>query len=243
VVFVLLCISGVLASGLVSCGPPGALQRADFEGRALAVVAAPAPPPFVFHARLAQAGVAPFAEDGRPPQGYEETEVARAERLGARLRESLQDVTIADSVARRVGAITANTLGMEVVDDPDAADVLVDVRVLDYGLLTRGFRSDGGVDDPDAADVLVDVRVLDYGLLTRGFTDGAKAFIDADIALVNPNAPDEPLWAFFPGEKRRQDFSGLRLFRLSDGALGEAVIDHVDWVTSEYRQALRRDVR
>ena len=213
VVFVLLCISGVLASGLVSCGPPGALQRADFEGRALAVVAAPAPPPFVFHARLAQAGVAPFAEDGRPPQGYEETEVARAERLGARLRESLQDVTIADSVARRVGAITANTLGMEVVDDPDAADVLVDVRVLDYGLLTRGF------------------------------TDGAKAFIDADIALVNPNAPDEPLWAFFPGEKRRQDFSGLRLFRLSDGALGEAVIDHVDWVTSEYRQALRRDVR
>ena len=213
VVFVLLCISGVLASGLVSCGPPGALQRADFEGRTLAVVAAPAPPPFVFHARLAQAGVAPFAEDGRPPEGYEETEVDRAERLGARLREALQDVTIADSVARRVGAITANTLGMEVVDDPDAADVLVDVRVLDYGLLTRGF------------------------------TDGAKAFIDADIALVNPNAPDEPLWAFFPGEKRRQDFSGLRLFRLSDGALGEAVIDHVDWVTSEYRQALRRDVR
>ena len=213
VVSVLLCASGLLVSGLASCGPPGALQRGDFEGRTLAVVAAPAPPPFVFHARLAQAGVAPFAEDGRPPEGYEETEVDRAERLGARLREALQDVTIADSVARRVGAITANTLGMEVVDDPDAADVLVDVRVLDYGLLTRGF------------------------------TDGAKAFIDADIALVNPNAPDEPLWAFFPGEKRRQDFSGLRLFRLSDGALGEAVIDHVDWVTSEYRQALRRDVR
>lgn len=213
VVFVLLCASGLLASGLASCGPPGALQRADFEGRALAVVAAPAPPPFVFHARLAQAGVAPFAEDGRPPEDYEETEVDRAERLGTRLREALQDVAIADSVARRVGAITANTLGMEVVDDPDAADVLVDVRVLDYGLLTRGF------------------------------TDGAKAFIDADIALVNPSAPDEPLWAFFPGEKRRQDFSGLRLFRLSDDALADAVIGHVDWVASEYRRALRRDVR
>ncbi|NBB86230.1 MAG: hypothetical protein GVY12_08455 [Bacteroidetes bacterium] len=213
VVFVLLLTSGVLASGLVSCVPPGTLQRADFEGRTLAVVAAPAPSPFVFHARLAQAGVAPFAEDGRPPEDYEETEVDRAERLGARLREALQDVAIADSVARRVGAITANTLGMAVVDDPDAADVLVDVRVLDYGLLTRSF------------------------------TDGAKAFIDADIALLDPEAPDEPLWAFFPGEKRRQDFSGLRLFRLSDDALGEAVINHVDWVVSEYRQALRRDVR
>lgn len=213
VVFVLLCASGVLAVGLTSCAPPGALQQADFEGRTLAVVAAPAPPPFVFHARLAQAGVAPFAEEGRPPEGYEETEVDRAERLGARLREALQEVAIADSVARRVGAVTANTLGMEVVDDPDAADVLVDVRVLDYGLLTRGF------------------------------TDGAKAFIDADIALLDPDAPDEPLWAFFPGEKRRQDFSGLRLFRLSDDALGEAVIGHVDWVVAEYRQALRRDVR
>lgn len=213
VVLVLLCTSGVLASGVAGCGPPGALQRADFEGRSLAVVATPAPPPFVFHARLARAGVAPFAENGRPPEGYEATEVERAERLGDRLREALQEVAIADSVARRVGAVTANTLGMDVVDDP--AD----------------------------ADVLVDVRVLDYGLLTRSFTDGAKAFIDADIALLNPNAPDEPLWAFFPGEKRRQDFSGLRLFRLSNDALGDAVVNHVDWVVSEYRQALRRDVR
>ncbi len=213
VALVLLCASGLLAFGLTSCAPPGTLQQADFEGRTLAVVTAPAPPPFVFHARLAQAGVAPFAEEGRPPEGYEETEVERAEQLTERLREVLAEVAIADSVARRAGAVTANTLGMEVVSDPDAADVLVDVRVLDYGLLTHSF------------------------------TDGATAFIDADIALLDPEAPDEPLWAFFPGEKRRQDFSGLRLFRLSDDALSEAVINHVDWVMAEYRQALRRDMR
>jgi|GEM_PF-1517330 len=212
---------GALAVGLLvsvmlvaaACVPPGAFQRSAFEGRTLAVIATPDPPPIVFHERLARVGVAPYAEDGRAPEGYEEVEVERAERLEAQLREAVANLAVTDTLARELGARTANALQMELVANPDEADVLLDVRVLDFGLTTDGF------------------------------TSGATTFIDADVALLYPDDRDEPLWAFFPGQRGGPTFSGRLLLRVESEQLLDALRDHVRWVADRYERTLREDFR
>ncbi len=196
---------------LAGCMPGAMFDLQSLEGQRMAVVtSAPPVDPIVYHERLSQVGVFPYAEDGREPRGYEETEVERAEQLEAVLREAMRDVNLVDSIGPRIGAFTANRLALQLTEDPEAADVLLDIRILDFGLTTGGLGQ------------------------------GATAFIDADIALLDAETRDV-LWAFFPPEKSSRDISARRLFSVDEEYLQAVMEDHIDWIVERFERQLRSD--
>lgn len=125
---------------LAGCVSTQGLDDYELENRSLAIMAAIPDDPIVFHELLAARGVRPYDPYGRQATGYEDAELHRARTLEDRLRSAARQVEVARLIAQETGARSAEILGMHLVDDPDAADYVLDVRVYDYGLLMLSAR-------------------------------------------------------------------------------------------------------
>lgn len=133
----------LLALGLFAAGcATTRLDRADFEGRRLAAVAAFPPAPVVFNEYLAAVGVYPHAPAGRPASGPAATEEDQVRRLQGMLKAATQRIDLAEQVARAALVTGAERLGATIADDPQAADYVLDLRVYHYGLYMRSYRTE-----------------------------------------------------------------------------------------------------
>ncbi len=130
---------------LAGCGSVNRLGEHQFDGRTLAVVAAIPPAPVVFSELLASAGVYPHHPYGRrvayggPARG----EKRAVDRLEKRLRAAAKQVDVPAALAAETYKVVSERLGSTRVANPKAADYVLDVRVMSYGLHLRTARARG----------------------------------------------------------------------------------------------------
>jgi hypothetical protein len=123
---------------LAGCGASHRLHRYDFSGRTVAVVAAIPPRPEVFsHTGVRIDLDAPVATSLRVGAAiWKEREARKAQ---ARLDRAFERVDVAEQIARQTLLRGANVLRYHPVNDPDAADFILDLRVFDYALVADSW--------------------------------------------------------------------------------------------------------
>lgn len=122
---------GVLASGtLAGCAPGHRLADVALEGESVAVLAAVPPHPRV------QAGHPAEQADRRGDLRKRRA----ARRAQARLDSTVQQLDVADRIARQVLARSARALGFTPSSSLERARYVVDLKVDDYALVADSFR-------------------------------------------------------------------------------------------------------
>jgi hypothetical protein len=142
----------VLAAVMAGCAPSHRLAEVELSGRTVAVMAAIPPGPRVV------TGPWPFLD--RPvtaPPGPARRRYEAARAAQSRLDSAAVRVDVAEVLARRALLESGRALGFRPVSDPDEADFILDVRLLDYGLYAASFES-----------VVLFVAEADVLLLRRG---------------------------------------------------------------------------
>lgn len=126
---------------LGGCGPSHRLAEYDFAGRSVAVMAAIPPSPRVLSGPWGEAVVDPRDPIGSAMRvGTAAHKWEEARRAQARLDSAAQRVDVAEIVARRALAGSAEILGYGPVNDPRAADFVLDIRLYDYGLVADSYE-------------------------------------------------------------------------------------------------------
>jgi hypothetical protein len=134
-------VLALLAIGLSACGPSNRLREVSLNDARVAIVAAIPPHPRV------QAGYpGEGAIDYRDPLGT----IARvgtaaekhrqARRAQARLDSAVQQVDLADRIARQVLTQSSQLLRVAPTARPADADYLLDLRIRDYALVADSFE-------------------------------------------------------------------------------------------------------
>ncbi|MDT0631640.1 hypothetical protein RQM47_03090 [Rubrivirga sp. S365] len=125
------------------CSASNRLGEVALPGRRVAVAAAIPPAPRVQAGSPLEAGVNPWDPVGTAVR-RETSEAKRrqAVRAQARLDSVVARVDVADRIARRTLARTAQALGFAPADRPADADFVLDLRVRDYGLVADSFEGD-----------------------------------------------------------------------------------------------------
>lgn len=144
---------GVVLGGLIlvaGCAPGHRLAEVQLEGREVAVMAAIPP------AQHRITGPWILTDRGRfaPPRVREGLEAARAAQR--RLDAAAGRIDVSEAIARRLLLENARLLGLRPVNDPEAADLILDVRLLDFSFAAARF--DGAVRAIVEADVLLERR-------------------------------------------------------------------------------------
>lgn len=121
----------LLAAG---CAPAHRLAEVDLQTRSVAVTAVIPPEPGVV------SGPWPLVDRRMaPPTARRQFEASRA--ADDRLQQAARQVDVAEIVARRALVGASRELAFRPADDPQAADYVLDVRLLDFALRARSFRS------------------------------------------------------------------------------------------------------
>jgi hypothetical protein len=139
---------------LAGCGPSHRLGQYDFAERSVAVVAAIPPGPRVASGPWSEAFVDlrdPIGSAVRVGTATAKWEEARKAQV--RLDSAAARVDVAEIIARRALAGSASTLGLRPVNDPNAADFVLDIRVYEYGLVADSY--DGATFFAVEADVVL----------------------------------------------------------------------------------------
>ena len=118
------------------------LHKEDFEGRRIAAVAAFPPNPIIHNDYLAAVGVYPHAPAGRAAFGLAADEEDQVRRLQGMLNAATKRLDLAEYVAREALVIGTERLDATIAKNPDEADYVLDLRVYDYGLHMRSYRSE-----------------------------------------------------------------------------------------------------
>lgn len=123
---------------VTGCGSSHALQRYDFADQTVAVVAAIPPRPAVFsHTGVRVDLDAPVATSLRVGAAiWKEREARKAQE---RLDRAFEQVDVAERIARQTLLHGARVLHYRPVNDPDAADFILDLRVFDYALVADSW--------------------------------------------------------------------------------------------------------
>ena len=118
------------------------LHKKDFEGRRIAAVAAFPPNPVIHNDYLAAVGVYPYAPAGRAAFGPAADEEDQVRRLQGMLNAATKRLDLATYVAREALVIGTERLDATIANNPDEADYVLDLRVYDYGLYMRSYRTE-----------------------------------------------------------------------------------------------------
>lgn len=125
----------------VGCSSSNRLKDYSFDNQRAAVIAAIPPAPFFF----ADSGL-----DGPPPRGLFDAAVRvsgaiahhkESRRAQARFDSALTQIDVAEAIAGETLLRSARYLGYDPIDDPRAADVVLDLRVEDYGLVADSWEA------------------------------------------------------------------------------------------------------
>ena len=137
----------ILSSALVAipmlagCGPSHRLGEYDFSDRSVAVIAAIPPGPRVVSGPWSEAFVDlrdPIGSAVRVGTAVKKRAVARDAQL--RLDSASAGVDVAAIIARRALAGSAPVLGLRPVNNPNASDFVLDIRVYHYGLVADSYE-------------------------------------------------------------------------------------------------------
>jgi len=210
--FFLVCVGLVATVGLTACGTSQALSTEGLQGRTLAVTAAVPEPPIVYHTGLAALNVRPYAPYGDRPRGTAVQEARQAQRVEVVLQAAADDVQPVRALAAQLGKATAEAWGMELVSDPAAADVVLDVQVLGYGLTMPSWRA------------------------------GVAFFLDADVALIDEaNDRTLWTYTYDRERTSRPDIRHPAIGRMTAEELGGRLLDYTDEVAARITRRLQRD--
>jgi hypothetical protein len=126
---------------LAGCGPSHRLGQYDFTDRSVAVIAAIPPGPRVVSGPWSEAFVDlrdPIGSAVRVGTAAKKWEAAR--KAQARLDSASARVDVAAIIARRALSGSAPVLALRPVDDPNASDFVLDIRVYHYGLVADSYE-------------------------------------------------------------------------------------------------------
>lgn len=130
----------IFASG---CGPSNRLREVSLNGQRVAVTAAIPPHPRVQAGSAAESGINPFDPIGSIIRVGTAAEKRRnARHAQARLDSVVARVDIADRIARQVLVRSADALRFIPASRPSEADMLLDLRIVDYALVADSFEGD-----------------------------------------------------------------------------------------------------
>lgn len=202
----------VVTVGLMACGTSHSLSTEGLQGRTLAVTAAVPEPPIVYHTGLAALNVRPYAPYGDRPRGAAVQEARQAQRVETVLQAAADEVQPVRALAAQLGQATAEAWGMELVADPEAADVVLDVKVLGYGLTMPSWRA------------------------------GVAFFLDADVVLIDQaNDRTLWTYTYDRTRNARPDIRYPAMGRMTVEELGGRLLDYTDAVATRISRRLQRD--
>ena len=202
----------LLAGGLVACGSGASVATEALEGRTLAVTSAVPEPPIVYHTGLAALNVRPYAPYGDRPRGTAVQEARQAQRVEAVLQAAADDVQPVRALAAQLGRATAEAWGMDLVSDPQTADVVLDLKVLGHGLTMPSWRA------------------------------GVAFFLDADVTLVDRvNDRTLWTYTYDRERTSRPDIPYPGIGRVTVEELGGRLLDYTDEVAARITRRLQRD--
>ena len=130
-----------LAVLVSACGPSNRLREVSLTNARVAIVAAIPPHPRVQAGSPLEGAVrfgdplGSMARVGTAAEKYQQ-----AKRAQARLDSAVAQVDLADRIARRVLAGSAEAMRIAPAPYPDAADFLLDLRIADYALVADSFE-------------------------------------------------------------------------------------------------------
>lgn len=132
----------LVALGATGCSGSREALDLDLAGQRVAVVAAIPPQPLVFTDALPDVHLDPDNPAGsffRAGTAFaKQTQVHRAQQ---RLDSALLHIDVSERIARRTLLQSARALHFKPVNQPEAADYLLDLRVADYGLVADSWES------------------------------------------------------------------------------------------------------
>jgi len=202
----------MLAGGLMACGTGAAVAPDTLEGRTLAVTAAVPEPPIVYHTGLAALNVRPYAPYGDRPRGAAVQEARQAQRVETVLQAATAEVQPVRALAAQLGQATAEAWGMELVAHPEAADVVLDLKVRGHGLTMPSSRA------------------------------GVAFFLDADVVLIDQANDRTLWTHTYDRERAtRPDIRYPAIGRMTVEELGERLLDYTDEVATRISRRLQRD--
>ncbi len=134
--FVLATLALVAAAGLGGCSSSNRLREVDLTGRRVAIMAAIPPQPRVQSGDPGEAAVNPYDPIGTAARvATAAAKYREAREAQARLDSAATMVDVADRIARRVLAQSANLTGFRPEPRPADADYHLDLQVVDYALV------------------------------------------------------------------------------------------------------------
>jgi len=133
-------LAGLLLPPLAGCGSAHRLRTVDFAEARVAVVANIPPRPLVFTDALAEARVDPDDPLGSLFRaGTALVKQAEVREAQARMDSALAYIDVAERTALAALRQSAPTLGYEPVNNPEAADFLLDIHIVSYGLVADSW--------------------------------------------------------------------------------------------------------
>ena len=135
-------VAGAVALvALSACGPSNRLREIDLDGRRVAVTAAIPPSPRVQAGSPAERGVDLYDPIGTIARlGTAAGKSREMRRAQARLDSAAAEVDVAERMARRLVARSAEALRFETARRPAEADFVLDLRVYDHALVADSFE-------------------------------------------------------------------------------------------------------
>lgn len=130
-----------LALLLSACGASNRLHEVSLDDARVAIVAAIPPHPRVQAGHPGEAAVSlrdPLGSVARVSTAAAKHQQVR--RAQARLDSAVAQVDVADRIARRVLAQSADVLRIAPTGRPDQADFILDLRIADYALVADSFE-------------------------------------------------------------------------------------------------------
>lgn len=132
---------GLTTLAAAGCGASNRLHEVDLNGTSVAVVAAIPPHPRVQGGHPGEGAVDPYDPVGSAIRvGTAAAKYQEAREAQARLDSVVSRIDIADQIARKVLLDSAELLRFVPASHPDAADYIIDLRIIDYSLVADSFE-------------------------------------------------------------------------------------------------------
>jgi hypothetical protein len=139
-------------------------------------------------------------------------EARQAQRVETVLQAAADETQPVRALAAQLGKATAEAWGMELVSDPGAADVVLDLKVLGHGLTMPSWRA------------------------------GVAFFLDADAALIDQaNDRTLWTYTYDRERTSRPDIPYPAIGRMTVEELGGRLLDYTDEVAIRIGRRLQRD--
>ena len=124
-----------------ACGPSNRLREVSLDDARVAIVAAIPPHPRVQAGSPLEGAINPRDPLGSMARvGSAAEKYRQAKRAQARLDSAVAQVDLADRIARRVLAQSAEAMRVRPASRPNDADFLLDLRIADYALVADSFE-------------------------------------------------------------------------------------------------------